>query len=268
MILADAHVHLHRCFDVGRVLDAARENFQAVARRSPQPGDYVGVLFLTEMQSEQRFKALYAAAAGSETNPSGSWSLHRTQESGSLLARHPEGSLLVVLAGRQVVTQENLEVLALITDQSFADGQPLPDTLNAIAAAGGLPVLPWGVGKWLGRRGRLLQQVLESDAAPSLHLGDNSGRPMFWPRPPYFKTAEQKGLRVLPGTDPLPLSSESSRPGQFGFAIAGTLDLARPGDSMKALLLDANRSIQPYGRLETPLRFFWNQVSLRYQKTA
>ena len=270
MILADAHVHLHPCFDVWQVLEAARRNFQAVARRSRDGDGYIGVLLLTEIHSEHRFETLYRDAAASLdaplADPLGKWSLHQTQEPLSLLAEHADGDRVLLLAGRQIVTQEKLEVLALITNQRFKEGLPLPDTLEAVCAAGGVPVLPWGVGKWIGRRGRLLRKALESEAVTTLHLGDNSGRPLFWPRPSYFRVAEQKGRRVLPGTDPLPLSSESDRPGRFGFTLEAPLDLNRPGEAMKALLVDPNRVMQPYGRLETPLRFLWNQFSLRYQK--
>ena len=273
MILADAHVHLHPCFNTSHVWDAARDNFQTIANQVQYQGNYVGVLFLTEIRSEQRFQALYDTANKPSSDPQPdhppeSWRIYQTHEPCSLLIKHADTTTLVVLAGRQIVTQENLEVLALITDQEFEDGHPLPDTIATIYKAGGLPVLPWGVGKWIGRRGTLLKQVIESDLGATICLGDNSGRPVFWPRPPYFKTAEQKGLRILPGTDPLPLVSESNRPGQFGFLIEDSLDLMRPGESMKTLLLNANTSIQPYGQLEKPIRFLLNQLSLRYQKTA
>jgi hypothetical protein len=88
---------------------------------------------------------------------------------------------------------------------------------------------------------------------------------MFWSRPSYFNVVERRGWRVLPGTDPLPLVSESARPGKFGFALAGTIDWMQPGNSIKALL-DSPTPLRPYGQLETPLRFVWNQVSLRLQK--
>ena len=271
IILADAHVHLHNCFNISQVLNAAWNNFQRAATRQTGNHSYIGVLFLTEIRSEQRFQELYKKTSVSpdhiySSDPLREWTIYGTQESVSLLAKDPDNNTIIILAGRQIVTQENLEVLALISDQQFEDGQSLPDTLTAITAAGGMPVLPWGVGKWLGRRGKLVRQLLESDITATVCLGDNSGRPIFWPRPDHFKTAECKGIKVLPGTDPLPLTTELNRPGQFGFEIEGTLDPAKPGKSMKNLLLDTNTTIKVYGNLENPIRFFHNQWMLRFSR--
>ncbi len=269
IILADAHVHLHQCFDIEQVLDAARHNFHEVARQRHSGDDFIGVLFLTEIQTEQRFRSLYQAAGENPANSQyGDWEIHRTEEVCSLLAQHTDGATLIILAGRQIITQEKLEVLALVTDQLFEDGKTLPSTLADISAAGGISVLPWGVGKWLGHRGKLVAQMLESEACPSSHLGDNSGRPLFWPRPSHFKRAEQKGLRILPGTDPFPLLTESDRPGRFGFSIEEVLDVSRPGAAIKNLLGDPRYSVHPYGKLENPIQFFRRQLILKFKSVG
>ena len=78
------------------------------------------------------------------------------------------------------------------------------------------------------------------------------------------KKAEEKGLRILPGTDPLPLASECCRPGSFGFTIQGSLSLEEPGEHIKQMLLNPKICLEPYGSLETPFRFIRNQLAIRY----
>lgn len=267
--LVDAHVHLHKCFPVDRVLTEANKNFSQVAGRlAGGANDFFGCLLLTEMQGESWFIDTRVRLEQSESIRLGSWTLRATEERETLLATHVSGQTLGLFAGRQVVTEERLEVLALLTSETFPDGKPLLETINAIAATGGLPVLPWGVGKWIGQRGTLIDDLLQQESIPILCLGDNSGRPLGWRRPQRFALADQKGLPVLPGTDPLPIPTEVSRPGSFGFSFPGSLDMAHPAASLKSKLKSSPNSIKPFGRLESPWRFVSNQVILRLQKAA
>lgn len=270
-ILADAHVHLHKRFDIDQILDAAYDNFQRIAKQKDIQRDWVGVLFLTESYSENRFAQLSAKALDRWSTSTcdkkeKSWISLKTQEPCSLIAYGESGKQIVIIAGRQVVTAENLEILGLVTDQLFEDGQPWETTVSLINSSGGIPVLPWGVGKWIGRRGQLVHKILESSKFAPLFLGDNGNRPVFWPRPLHFKTADRKKIKILPGTDPLPLLSELSRPGRFGFMTSSMVDLEYPGKSMKSILLDPDTVLQSYGGLETPLRFLLNQFSVQYQQ--
>ena len=271
-ILADAHVHLHPCFEVDQVLDCAFFNFEFFADKLECKKDYLGVLFLSEVRSESRFNQLYGSALfsypGTGTEEiSSSWQFCHTHEAFSLLAQRGSTQQLILLAGRQIVTQEGLEVLALITDRFVEDGLSLDETIERVISNGGLPVLPWGVGKWLGKRGSLLRDFLEAASFSPIFLGDNGGRPSFWQKSPYFRWAEMHGIGILPGTDPLPLSSESERPGGYGFRLRGSISLTEPGKDMKHLLLSRSLEIETYGYLEKPLRFLKNQIALRRPKS-
>ena len=124
------------------------------------------------------------------------------------------------------------------------------------------------VGKWLGNRGSLIQDFLESEHTFPFFLGDNSGRPAFWTRPAHFQQAEGKGIQIFPGTDPLPLEEEYRRVGSFGFKLRGSLWDDCPGESLKRLLLDSSHLIEPYGNLDKPLQFFWNQLLLRIKSLS
>jgi hypothetical protein len=261
LTLVDAHVHLYDCFDLATLLDSAYEHFSRQATRYGKPDRFTGVLMLAETGEQDRFAELHAGADhGSE------WTLTRTDEDCSLLARTPDGRELALLAGRQIISREKLEVLALATRARFPDGTPTEDLLVQIQQRNAIAVLPWGVGKWFGNRGTIVRSLLSSTERPKFFLGDNGGRPLFWPRPGLMRLAERAGIGVLPGTDPLPLASQELRCGSFGFAIKGLPSVRRPGADVTNMIDDSTSEMTPYGKLETPLRFVRNQLRLRLDR--
>lgn len=264
-ILADAHVHIYPCFNIKSFFESAQLNFQKAASHQGQPQPWTGVLFLTETRQENYFQKLTHHCHSTADFIPG-WKIFKTQEPCSLYAQSSSGSGIYLIAGHQIVTAENLEVLALATLTQIQEGLPLEVTLREVIDQGGTPVIPWGFGKWFGRRGKLLKQLLNQKECPPLYLGDNSGRPQFWSWPPLFQQAEHQGLRILPGTDPLPLATESSRPGKYGFALAGELDATQPAASLQKLLKNGDTSIHPYGTRETPWRFIKNQLAMQLIK--
>lgn len=269
LIIADAHVHIHECFELEHLLNSALNNFQNISESKGYQDNFTAILFLTEIGNQNKFNQFRDYTKTSNQlikNKLPSWNVHRTQEDVSLSVCNHFNRRIFLIAGRQIVTAENLEVLALITNQNFENGLPLKKTIQKIASTGGIPVIPWGVGKWIGKRGKILHNLLTESNSPLLFLGDNGGRPLFWSRPFYFQQAETKGLRILPGTDPLPLASESSRTGSFGFTIQDSLSWEKPGKHIKQMLLDPNISLEPYGSLENPMGFIRNQLIIRYEK--
>ncbi|MGH8624538.1 MAG: hypothetical protein ACREYC_04490 [Gammaproteobacteria bacterium] len=263
-ILVDAHVHIYDCFEIHWLLDAAYHNFQRAAATQAGDSEFIGVLMLTESFGHECFSKMREIGSGS-AQQSGTWQFLRLAEDESaLLAQRTSGEKLLLLSGRQIVTCERIEVLALATDLSARDGLPLVEVLANININGGLAVLPWGVGKWLGRRGDFIRQILHQCDSQSICLGDIAGRPSFWPRPAIFRLADLKGIRILRGTDPLPLATEGTRPGSYGSRITATLSLSQPSHQLKQLLLNREVVIHPYGRGENMSRFIRNQLLLRY----
>lgn len=268
LTIVDAHVHIHDCFNVATLLNSAYENFRFEALRHKDADEFTGMLLLTETSKHDFFTRLCSYADANKpitAELSSAWHFFHTDEACSLLARSSGGQKLILIAGRQIVTKENLEVLALATRASFHDGTPIGHLIMAINQRDAIPVVPWGVGKWLGKRGKILQSLLTSVDRPAFFLGDNSGRPIFWPRPALFHMSERHSVKVLPGTDPLPLPSEASRCGSFGFAIRDLVSHEQPGADIKRLIKDGTVEIRPYGKLEKPLRFIRNQLQIRLQ---
>jgi hypothetical protein len=236
-LLIDGHVHPHECYDEARFFQAACDN---LARdRSGTP-----TLLLAEMAGQQVFARWRSGHAA--------WPVTATKEPVSVIL----GERLLVVAGRQIVTAERIEVLALACVEEIADALPLDATIGAVRQAGAIPVLPWGFGKWFGKRGRL---VASAAARNRILLGDNAGRPLGWPRPALFQQHV-----VLPGTDPLPLRSEQERVGQYGFVLEGRFDSQRPAAAIIGALEKLSESPLTFGCRVGPYAFFRQQLGLRF----
>ena len=259
--LCDSHVHIYDCFDLGLFFDSAWSNFYRQAQLQHSQADFCPVLFLTEAKLDHWFLKL----RGNKT-PMGHWSFHETSEPESLIAQSADGLKIIILNGRQIVTSENLEVLALATANELPDGKPIANVVEWAIDNDAIPVIPWGFGKWWGNRGKVLSRLLDSFSVNELLLGDNSGRPWFLGKPGHFAVAESEQRRILPGSDPLPFQSEAWRPGSVGFSLTGTLDINAPAKCLRDLLTDPNTSIATYMHRERLIPFVRNQVAMQIKK--
>jgi hypothetical protein len=140
--------------------------------------------------------------------------------------------------------------------------------LDAIRAAGAIPVLPWGVGKWLGARGRIVADVLRSSPPRSVCIGDNGGRWRALPAPLQFALAAQRGIVILPGSDPLPLAHDVRRVCSYVCTLEGAIDPGAPGRSIIESLAGLALSPAPRGSRVGLVTFVRNQVALRLSRRA
>jgi hypothetical protein len=267
-LLIDAHVHVHDCFPLDAFFEQAHGNFQQAAREHGW-GPALGVLMLTESEGVDWFGRLARMAAGSAADHgtrSTSWTIEATGDPAAIVATRG-GRRLLLVAGRQVIAREGLEVLLLGTRSSMPDGQPIRDILAQGARLGALRVIPWSAGKWLFGRGRLLNELVAA-ARPGdgFFLGDGASRPFFWTKPRHFDRAERQGLRILPGTDPLPFPRQAGRAGSFGFRLEGTVDLSLPSEGVKAALRDPASRLVAFGRPERLVPFVRNQIAMQRRK--
>lgn len=261
-VLVDAHVHVHPGFARDAFLDAALANFRREAAELGLRDEVLGCLLLAEMGPARWFQRARNGEEGA-----GVWRFERTGELESLVAcrisREDRDERLLLIAGRQIATREGLEVLALACDADVSDGLPFGETLHRVRACGALPVLPWGFGKWWGRRGRLVAGALERRGSAPLFLGDNGGRPAVGSAPGLFQKAQACGIAVLPGSDPLPLPWHASRAGSFGFLLEGELDAERPAADLRRRVRELREGPRAFGRLAPLPRFVRDQVALR-----
>jgi hypothetical protein len=266
----DAHVHLHACYDPDELLQNAYDNLAAASNGVAPFARKAYFLLLAECQPDDCFGTLRALADGAASNGGSNvqlrrWTVAATEEAISVVARRGQQELFIV-AGRQVACREGLEVLVLGTTHRFEDGRPIREILRESDALGVPRVIPWGPGKWLFRRGRLLNELVAEFRKPTLFLGDEGGRPAFWGYPEHFAHAARLGVRDLPGTDPLPFPHDVRKVGRMGLKVAVDLDLAHPGSSLLRALTDVGTPLERFATLEPPLRFVRNQIGMQLRK--
>lgn len=257
-VLIDAHVHIHAAAEAPEVLDAAAANFAAEATRLRQR-EWTGVLMLAEMKEAAWFEAMAANAA----TCIGGWTLRVDPQDDLVLRARGHGRELLIVAGRQVGTSEGVEVLALATRGRPPDGEPLQQTLQRAAAQQALIVMPWGAGKWTGRRRLLVHQAMQRQSPPVL-AGDSGGRPAFWPAGRDFAMALGAQRALISGSDPLPLPGEAQRVGSFGCWLAGPMPAVRPGHWLRERLRSATTAeLRPFGAAMPAVSFARKQLALR-----
>ncbi|MGW8195194.1 MAG: hypothetical protein ACWGOX_13115 [Desulforhopalus sp.] len=268
MMLFDAHTHIYGCFDLDVLFDAACENFLLATKAFGKVAETACFLMLTETGGLDYFSRLQEMA-GSTGKGGRVWSVRRTEEKHSLWVDHDRypGMRLAVVAGRQLVTGEGLELLALLTETDLEDGMALERAARSITDRGGIAVCPWGAGKWLGKRGRFLGELQQQTGGKHFFLGDSGVRPSFWGRPQLLKRAAMDA-KILSGSDPLPLPGEERRVGSFGGCLEGRCSGATPAGSLREGLLDPAVKVTGYGRQLPAMTFFRGQIGLRLHRSS
>jgi len=261
--LVDAHTHLHACFDLQNGLDSATQHFDHARSQLYLPPETAAVLLLARARNEPSFEALSARLERTEdrrwhvVSPVGSESVR--------LVRVSDEATLYLIQGFQIRTRSGLEVLALASTESVADGEELVHTVRAVQSQGAITVIPWGVGKWLGRRGRRVRQILDVARRVPIFVGDNSGRPQWMAEPQLFSTARSLGIYVLPGSDPLPVAGQELTIGRYGLLLEG-FEPSEPLGSVRDALLTLQAQPVVFGNRESWLRSVVLQTRMQIRR--
>lgn len=263
MILVDPHVHVYDCYDREALFRAAAANF-AHAEAKLQLSDAQRCLILTEVATDQVFRELASAAPVSI----GEWSVARASDDLALLVSSPKHGDIWLFPGRQIATRERLEVAALLTAAAIPDGDTVTATVRRVVGAGGVPLLPLGVGKWTGARGRVIDEAIASDFDAPLFVGDNGGRLAGTPVPRRLHDAAARGRWNLPGSDPLPFPRQERRVGRCGFVLDVTLDPQRPSDTLRQAIGTLRAQPRTFFRGEPLHRFIRAQLAMQLRKRA
>ncbi len=256
-LLTDTHVHVHLGFDPGRLLDAAAANFDRAA-----PGlsaaERLDVLCLTDVrgrQTDQYFCETLRQA--------GAWRFSCAVDRDGVCAERPDGRRLHWLPGRQIVSKENLELLALACRYEPEDrALDLSALIDAVRDHGGVPVVPWGFGKWTGDRGRIVQRLVET--RDDFLLADNGNRRRGSAFPALLEAGRRKGLGILAGSDPLPLPAQDTRTGSYGVRAPLPQPDLSPAEAFRAAI--RSRAWTIYGQLTPPGAFWIGQVRMQIAK--
>lgn len=238
MIHLDSHVHVYDFYDIDRLCYAMVDH----------AGDEAApAMFLAERAGQHVFSDWAEAAEdGKPIRSASRWRPIGRPDDWTVVMGDGSSELHVFRA-RQIAARERVEALGLFTSEEIPDGLPLAETIGRIRASGGIPVLAWGIGKWLFSRGRLVSSLIDSADPDSLFLGDSALRPRFWGTPAPMRAAAKKGMRVLCGSDPLPRKGEESRAGSYASLIRGNLDPESPAECLRDLLSYPAGSLRPAG---------------------
>ena len=145
MILLDAHVHIYGCFDKELLLSSAYANFQAQAKKLNCSGEFTGVLLLADRADQDTFLDFHTTVQEKRQASLGEWHLYNTDEPYTLKFSRNREETLYLVQGWQLISNEGLEVLSLITDKRAEEGFPLVDQIVASNHNNGITVLPWAL---------------------------------------------------------------------------------------------------------------------------
>ena len=237
-IVADTHVHLYDAYDLATALRTLSENLGRLDAEAARFG------FLTERGECDFFRRLADDGARILKNVFAV----RLLPEGGILELSGNGPPLFLVAGRQIATVERLEVLALATPARFPDNRTVIETVRGVLDAGGVPVLTWAFGKWLGARGRVVRAAVDAFQPGELLLGDSSLRPIGWPEPRPIRRGLARGLGLVGGSDALPVAGEERHLGAFGSVFDAGVDMAHPLASLCGALCAVPFSARRVGR--------------------
>ncbi|MBN1270224.1 MAG: hypothetical protein JXB04_11605 [Kiritimatiellae bacterium] len=258
MLIADTHVHIYPCYDLAALLEHGARNLRALR---PGTRDAVLALCLAEAQRYRIFRDL----KDGQLRPPAPYEVTATSEPESLLIEGGANGPLHLVAGRQIITHERIEVLVTGFDLDLPDGRPIGQVLDTVREVGGVPVINWAPGKWFFQRGRIVGNLIDREGPGRLAVCDTTLRPTLWPEPRLMRRARAGGLAVVAGSDPLPFAGEEKYAGTYGI-VADIAGAAGPATAIRALLAARNPVIEIAGRrpgLVTVLRRLKNNHDVK-----
>ncbi len=245
IIACDTHVHCYRFGRLGELLDNALINFDRYASDATHR-----VLFFTDGQTDKTWPRLMELMDGKQavTMPGG-WKVQRGEANGFLSARKDE-EMIYLAPARQLNSAERIEFLVLGCRDNAPDGATAKHILSEYVHDY-VVISPWGVGKWLGERGKILSDLIVQKPK-DWFLGDNGGRPAIWVGISQCKLAREHGMAIFNGSDPLPIDGELSRIAAYG--IRAEIEL--PEFTLSDLLLSMKLSPQRWHNFGKALGLF------------
>jgi hypothetical protein len=254
-LIIDGHVHIYPFY---RIQDAVQTGIHNMLKLSG-PEKSTLVWLLTERFDCDFFSWLLKTDE---------LVVERTMEAGSVMVKDPDSKkVLYVCAGRQIVTQDNLEICALATTLKLNDRKfNTLETIRAVNDHGGVAALNWAPGKWFFNRGKIVENLIATLKPGELVIGDTSLRPDFWSTPGLMKRAALKGFKIIAGSDPLPFAGEETQIGRYGCVMNGDFDPDRPVDSIRKMLQNPNNIVSRRGRRNFAVTFFSRQLKIMNQK--
>jgi len=261
-IICDAHVHIYPQFDFNAAFTCSLNNFSALIKTQKLPLDTIAVWLLTEGHHYNFFSQPPALPG---------YQIEKTPEKESLAVVDSSTGkpVLYILAGRQLVSSDKLEICALGTTATLPDRtMNTQATITWVLEHDGVPALNWAPGKWFFARGKIVSSIIDNNSPEQLLISETTMRPTFWTTPSLMKKALYKGMKVLAGSDPLPFPGEEKLLASYSSVMSGVFDPANPAKSVKSLLLNPGASIHNVGKRSGTFEFAKRQYGImRYNKS-
>jgi hypothetical protein len=257
-LIIDAHVHIYDFYDKESVFASAISNLKNIAARDRISNPYFG-LALTERYDSFFFRETFR---NEKIDGLPECRVERVTEGGKAMRVYSADSEpILILPGRQIVSCERLEILSFLVDIDLKDrALSFSEIFKIIWSEGGIPVVNWAPGKWLFKRGQIVQELIESDEYRPILLGDTSLRPNVYPEPDLMKLGRRFGVKTIAGSDPLPFGGEEKLIGSYGM-ILPEFDPGNPIASIKNQILksgiggDNRTTLTKVGRRSNILSF-------------
>jgi len=263
LILVDTHVHYYPFCTFSEYFDSAYANTQVAAERLGSLHEFTSILCLLETETSHWYQDLLAIA--SSTKQIGGWQLEALDNHQLLQLIGDKGEEILLIPGQQLITSENLEILIIGPTNKIAHNFSAQFYIEEFSDTY-LVVIPWGVGKWFGARGRVVSNLILQPTGYKFALGDNSGRASVWKYVPQFNQAYKMGINILAGSDPLPVVGQHKKVACYGSVITGPMQRQGLAGQLREKLLDTQTSnIKSYGHLDNLIHFIVSQLLLRLQ---
>jgi len=262
-LLLDGHVHIYQHFDLVQAFEGGVNNLLRAAKKMKAASastDTVPVLLLSERHDCNFFKQALESTLQQEHE---GYSFHETDESESLMVKKGDTPYMYIIAGRQIVTCEGLEIISILTNLYIKDrSKTTHQVVNIVNENNGFPVINWAPGKWFFARGKVVESLIDTFDPSTLLLGDTTLRTTLWPLPQLMKKANGRGFKIIAGSDPLPFKKEEKIIGKYGFVLEGQFDENKPAASIRSLLKHGNEKLTLIGNRNDPLTFVKRQTKI------
>jgi hypothetical protein len=241
-VIGDGHLHLYKSYDIKQALDNLFSKLQYLAERNKVENKNFKVGLLMQPQGDDFFKNLSEKKIDLPD-----YSVEKTID-GALWVISRYNQKVCLIPGRQIITGEKIEVLAACMENDILQTVSAETVIERVIEDKGIPILPWAPGKWMFKRGKAIEKLINKFSARQILTGDTSLRPLGFPLPRLMKKAVQKNIKILAGSDPLPFKGEEKQIGNFCFMFTANFDSNKPMESFRSQLGDTSTKISSVGK--------------------
>ena len=264
-IIVDGHVHIYSHYNLNDAIKIGINNLKSTIKEKTD-SDVIPVWLLVERHDCSFFNEATDSAPINFENSG--YTLNTSDEKETLIIEKDGTPILFILAGRQIVTQEGLEVMSLASTLFIEDRtKSTAQVIEHINKNGGVALINWAPAKWFFSRGKVVDKMLDIFSPDELLIGDTSLRTTMWQLPKLMSKAIKKGFKIIAGSDPLPFENEEKLIGTYCFQLTGKFDEKQPAASIRQLLKSSASDISIKGKRNGLIKFLKRQIRIMLVKS-